>query len=98
MHNGTAANVTMLNPVPISSSMCVDGNGTYAIGEKIKRGCEEQCLCSAGGKITDCQPMCRTPLIRSGRRNSDPFCHARDLPENPCCAILVCTDSGEYSR
>ena len=73
--------------------MCVDGNATYAIGEKIKRGCEEQCLCSEGGKI-NCEPMCQTPLVRAGRKSSDPFCHARELPENPCCAILVCADSG----
>ncbi|XP_058793011.1 putative epidermal cell surface receptor isoform X2 [Phymastichus coffea] len=93
-HNGTsAANVTMVNPLSTVAPMCIDGNRTYAIGEKIKRGCDEQCLCGMGGKIIDCEPMCRTPLIRAGRKNSDPFCNARELPENPCCAILVCSDS-----
>ncbi|XP_014206439.1 putative epidermal cell surface receptor isoform X2 [Copidosoma floridanum] len=93
-HNSTLlTNATMPDPLPKSSMVCIDGNKTYAVGEKIKRGCEEQCSCEEDGKITNCTPMCQTPLVRAGRKHGDPFCHARDLPENPCCAILVCTDS-----
>jgi hypothetical protein len=96
-HNGTAVNVTLVHPLQTSTVMCIDGNKTFAIGEKITRGCEEQCLCEEGGKITNCEPMCRSPYVRSSRKNNDPFCQARDLPENPCCAILVCSDSGMLS-
>ncbi|XP_031784352.1 putative epidermal cell surface receptor isoform X2 [Nasonia vitripennis] len=92
-HNGTAANVRMVNPLPTVSPMCVDGNKTYAVGEKIVRGCEEQCTCAEGGKIRECEPVCQSPFFRSDKKISDPYCFARNLPENPCCAIEVCSDS-----
>lgn len=96
-HNGTVANVTMVNSLPTISPSCVDGNKTYAIGEKIVRGCEEQCTCADGGKITECEPICQSPFFRSDKKISDPYCFARNLPENPCCAIEVCSDSGKQN-
>ncbi|KAJ8673538.1 hypothetical protein QAD02_004800 [Eretmocerus hayati] len=94
-HNGSAANMTPVKPLPTvtSLSICIDGNKTYSIGEKIKRGCDEQCVCEAGGKITNCEPVCQKPLFKIDMKIKDPLCHvSRDFTENPCCGILVCAD------
>ncbi|XP_011504664.1 PREDICTED: putative epidermal cell surface receptor [Ceratosolen solmsi marchali] len=92
-HKNTSINMTLVHPLLVSAIMCKDGNKTYSVGEKIIRKCEEQCLCEKGGNITNCEPICQSPYVKSNKKNNDPFCDARDLAENPCCAILVCSDS-----
>ncbi|XP_015598008.1 putative epidermal cell surface receptor isoform X2 [Cephus cinctus] len=90
-HNESNINVTstLIPNVP----MCIDGNHTYAIGEKIVRDCEEKCMCGEGGRIMNCEPLCISPLIRAGKVIDDPWCAAITMTEEPCCAIIVCAES-----
>lgn len=95
-HNETALNVssTLLPAV----TMCVQGNRTYAVGEKIVKGCEEKCVCGEDGTPNDCKPLCSSPYVRANRGTVDPLCQEKLVNEEPCCAILVCAaDSGEPS-
>ncbi|XP_026670875.1 putative epidermal cell surface receptor isoform X1 [Ceratina calcarata] len=71
-------------------SMCMEGNRTYAVGEKIVKGCEEKCVCGEGGVVTDCKPLCSLPYVRANRGIQDPLCQEKIVNEEPCCAILVC--------
>ncbi|XP_043286009.1 putative epidermal cell surface receptor [Venturia canescens] len=87
--NRTSLNVTSL---PIVLPVCMEGNKSYAAGEKVLRGCEESCVCSEGGKITDCKPRCVSPKFRAGR-NKDPYCREQLVDDDECCAVLVCADS-----
>ncbi|XP_076667213.1 stranded at second isoform X2 [Andrena cerasifolii] len=87
-HNETALNIsaTLLPTV----TMCVQGNRTYAVGEKIVKGCEEKCVCGEDGTATDCKPLCSSPYVRANRGIVDPLCQEKLVNEEPCCAILVC--------
>ncbi|XP_014226449.1 putative epidermal cell surface receptor [Trichogramma pretiosum] len=101
MHNATSLTSAMVSPLPtVAPSMCVDGNKTYAVGQKIQRGCDEWCRCVEGGKVTDCKPLtCTLPLVKTDEtKNHDPLCHAQPLPEFPCCATLDCPDSAVESE
>lgn len=94
-HNGTAINIssTLLPMV----NVCVEGNRTYTIGEKIVRGCEEKCVCGENGVAVDCKPLCSSPYVRANRGIEDPLCQEKIVNEEACCAILVCAaDSGEF--
>ncbi|CAB0037823.1 unnamed protein product, partial [Trichogramma brassicae] len=101
MHNVTSLTSAMVSPLPtVAPSMCVDGNKTYAVGQKIQRGCDEWCRCVEGGKVTDCKPLtCTLPLVKTDEtKNHDPLCHVQPLPEFPCCATLDCPDSAVESE
>lgn len=88
--NQTNMKVTLL---PIVLPVCMEGNKSYAIGEEISRGCEETCVCSDEGKVTNCQPKCVSPKFRVGR-NKDPYCSEQVVEGDECCAFLMCADSG----
>ncbi|XP_023288132.1 putative epidermal cell surface receptor [Orussus abietinus] len=75
-----------------TTTMCIDGKKTYSMGEVVTRDCEEKCACGEGGKIVDCKPLCMKPLIRAGKGSHDPLCEEKVLPEEPCCAKLVCAE------
>ncbi|XP_034177279.2 stranded at second isoform X2 [Osmia lignaria lignaria] len=87
-HNESAINIssTML---PMAT-VCMEGNHTYSIGEKILRGCDEKCICGEGGIVMDCKPLCSSPYVRANRGIEDPLCQEKLVTEEPCCAILVC--------
>ncbi|XP_076638492.1 stranded at second isoform X1 [Colletes latitarsis] len=87
--NETSINIssTLLPTVP---AVCVEGNRTYSVGEKIIRGCEEKCVCGEGGVATDCKSVCSSPYVRANRAIEDPLCQEKLVTEEPCCAILVC--------
>ncbi|XP_060826436.1 putative epidermal cell surface receptor [Bombus pascuorum] len=87
-HNETAINIssTLLPTV----NVCVEGNRTYTIGEKIVRGCEEKCVCGENGVAVDCKPLCSSPYVRANRGIEDPLCQEKIVNEEACCAILVC--------
>lgn len=87
-HNETAVNIT--SSLLPTTSMCVEGNRTYTVGEKIVRGCEERCVCGESGTATDCKPLCFSPYVRANRGIEDPLCQEKIVKEEPCCAILVC--------
>ncbi|KOX71016.1 Putative epidermal cell surface receptor [Melipona quadrifasciata] len=87
-HNETAVNIT--SSLLPTTSMCVEGNRTYTVGEKIVRGCEERCVCGESGAATDCKPLCFSPYVRANRGIEDPLCQEKIVKEEPCCAILVC--------
>ncbi|EZA61442.1 Putative epidermal cell surface receptor, partial [Ooceraea biroi] len=89
-HNETAINIssTLLPKV----SVCIHENRTYSMGEKIVRNCEEKCVCSENG-ITDCQPLCVSPYVRASREIEDPLCQRKLIPDEPCCALVLCADS-----
>ncbi|XP_020280700.1 putative epidermal cell surface receptor isoform X2 [Pseudomyrmex gracilis] len=89
-HNETAA-------VNISSTLlpkvCVHENRTYSTGERIVRGCEENCVCTENG-IANCQPLCALPYVRADEEIQDSKCQKKPILDNPCCAFLSCvTDS-----
>ena len=93
-HNETAVNIT--STLLPTVNVCVEGNRTYTVGEKIVRGCEEKCVCGESGAATDCRPLCSSPYVRANRGIEDPLCQEKIVNEEPCCAILVCAaDSGE---
>ncbi|XP_051166564.1 putative epidermal cell surface receptor isoform X2 [Leptopilina boulardi] len=77
--------------IPIIT-ICTEGNKTFAVGEKVTRGCDEKCICGEDGKIVDCKPMCTTPYVRAGKGIHDPLCEEKMIPEQPCCAIMVCAE------
>ena len=92
----TPSTMTAVNPLPTVGTMCYDDNKTYVIGEKIKRGCNEQCKCGEGGKITSCEPLtCKYPYVKADLKKDDNNCQMHVLANNPCCAEVVCIDSGE---
>ncbi|KAG7200157.1 hypothetical protein KM043_000593 [Ampulex compressa] len=70
--------------------LCMEKNRTYAEGERVLRGCEEECRCGQGGVVRDCKPVCLSPYVRAGRGIDDPLCQEKLVSEEPCCAILVC--------
>ncbi|XP_011139831.1 putative epidermal cell surface receptor isoform X1 [Harpegnathos saltator] len=86
-HNETSVNIssTLLPKVAV----CVDGNRTYSLGEKVVRGCEEKCVCTENG-IVNCQPLCVHPYVRAGKGIEDPLCQEKTLTEEPCCAVILC--------
>ncbi|XP_014475786.1 PREDICTED: putative epidermal cell surface receptor isoform X2 [Dinoponera quadriceps] len=85
-HNETVnITSTLLPKMPV----CVYGNRTYSLGEKVVRDCEEKCVCSEGG-ITNCQPLCVHPYVRAGRGVEDPLCQEKTATEEPCCAVILC--------
>ena len=87
-HNESAINMSStLLPM---ATVCVEGNHTYSIGEKILRGCDEKCICGEGGIVMDCKPLCSSPYVRANRGIEDPLCQEKLVTEEPCCAILVC--------
>ncbi|XP_031845670.1 stranded at second isoform X2 [Nomia melanderi] len=87
-HNETSMNISSsLLPAVM---VCVEGNQTYSMGEKIVRGCDEKCVCGEGGMVTDCKPLCSSPYVRANRGIEDPLCQEKLVSEEPCCAILVC--------
>ncbi|XP_011703066.1 PREDICTED: uncharacterized protein LOC105459073 isoform X2 [Wasmannia auropunctata] len=92
-HNETAMNIS--STLLPKASVCIHGNHTYLLGEKIIRDCEEKCVCSESG-ITDCQPLCVSPYVRSGKELKDHLCQEKLIAEEPCCALIVCpaSDSG----
>ena len=93
-HNETVVNIssTLLPIVDV----CVEGNRTYTIGEKIVRNCEEKCVCGENGVAINCKALCSSPYIRANRGIEDPLCQEKLVKEEPCCAILVCAaDSGK---
>lgn len=74
--------------------MCIHENRTYSVGEKVIRDCEEKCICSESG-ITDCQPLCVSPYVKTGRESKNPLCQEKVIDEEPCCALILCSaDSG----
>lgn len=87
-HNETAINIssTLLPTV----NVCVEGNRTYTVGEKIVRGCEEKCVCGENGVAVDCKPLCSPPYVRANRGIEDPLCQEKIVNEEACCAILIC--------
>ncbi|CAL7951127.1 unnamed protein product [Xylocopa violacea] len=87
-HNETAINIS--SSLLPAATMCLEGNRTYTMGEKIVRGCEEKCVCGEGGVVTDCKPLCSSPYVRANRGIEDPLCQEKVVNEEPCCAILVC--------
>lgn len=95
-HNETAVNIS--SSLLPAVNVCVEGNRTYTVGEKIVRGCEERCVCGESGAATDCKPLCSSPYVRASRGVEDPLCQEKIVNEEPCCAILVCAaDSGEFA-
>ncbi|KZC06455.1 PREDICTED: putative epidermal cell surface receptor [Dufourea novaeangliae] len=86
-HNETTMNISS---TLLPAMLCVDGNRTYSLGEKIVRGCEEKCVCGEGGVAMDCKPLCSSPYVRANRGIEDPLCQEKLVNEEPCCAILVC--------
>ncbi|XP_076283603.1 stranded at second isoform X1 [Lasioglossum baleicum] len=86
-HNETSMNISS---TMLTTTVCVEGNQTYSIGEKIIRGCEEKCVCGEGGSVIDCKPICTSPYAKANRGIEDPLCHEKLVNEEPCCAILVC--------
>lgn len=93
-HNETIVNIssTLLPKV----SVCIHENRTYFMGEKIVRNCEEKCVCSENG-ITDCQPLCVSPYVRASREIENPSCQRKVVPDEPCCALVLCAaDSGMF--
>ena len=92
--NETNINVTSTLAPTAAMIRCIDGNETYAIGEKIVRGCEEKCVCAEGGKIEKCQPVCQSPTLEAGKNKPDPYCSEQLVGDDGCCAVVVCADSG----
>ncbi|XP_066598389.1 putative epidermal cell surface receptor [Prorops nasuta] len=79
---------------------CVESGRNYSIGEQVKRGCEERCFCKDNGLVGDCEAVCTSPYVRtaaSTNRKPDPYCKERLLPEEECCAILICENADSAS-
>ncbi|XP_048507577.1 putative epidermal cell surface receptor isoform X2 [Athalia rosae] len=75
-----------------TGTTCSYGNQTFSPGAVIRRGCSEKCVCGKEGKIQDCQPIvCSHPFFRAGRVIEDPLCGEKLTHEEPCCALLVCS-------
>lgn len=74
------ADDTEVEPLEI----CSHGNKTYHRGETFYKGCEEACLCEAGGKST-CKPRCPPSL-----HNSQDRCVEIPDPTDSCCKKLLC--------
>ncbi|XP_036142581.1 putative epidermal cell surface receptor [Monomorium pharaonis] len=91
-HNKTAINIS--STLLPKASVCTYDNRTYLIGEKIVRDCEEKCVCSKSG-ITDCQPLCISPYVRAGREFKDSLCQEKLVPEEPCCALILCSTNSD---
>ncbi|KAL6254939.1 hypothetical protein P5V15_014281 [Pogonomyrmex californicus] len=87
--NGTAINITS---TLFPKTSCIYRNRTYSVGEKIVEDCERKCICTESG-ITDCQPLCVSPYVRTSKEFKDPLCHEELITEEPCCARIVCPDS-----
>ncbi|XP_043235757.1 uncharacterized protein LOC122388618 isoform X3 [Amphibalanus amphitrite] len=66
---------------------CVEGEKSYAVGEKFSRGCEESCTCELKGRV-QCAPRCPPPLFRAGHFSADPLCKETALDD--CCVTAVC--------
>ncbi|XP_046628551.1 putative epidermal cell surface receptor [Neodiprion virginianus] len=85
-----------LSPVQGAEVRCTRGNETYAPGSHVYGNCEERCVCSNDGKITDCRPLtCAPPFFRAGREIGDPLCQENSIPGDPCCVAIVCAQDSE---
>jgi len=93
-YNETAINIS--STLLPKTSVCIHGNHTYSVGEKVIRNCEEKCICSES-EITNCQPLCISPYVKAGRELKDHLCQEKLVTEEPCCAFILCsTDSGMF--
>ncbi|GLG97971.1 Uncharacterized protein GBIM_04618 [Gryllus bimaculatus] len=75
---------------PVAGPVCAEANGSFAVGERFNRSCEETCVCAEGGRA-DCRPRCQLPLFRRGSRLLDAACYEKEAAQDPCCAVLFRT-------
>lgn len=83
-------NENTYNKTPLPEQQCKYNNNFYRIGEKLEIGCDDTCTCQSNGTMK-CQPKCEHPYYRKGRQNTDKLCIVKEIPENPCCTLLVCS-------
>lgn len=78
-----------------TETRCTHENETYLPGAEVRRNCEDLCVCGVDGNLANCRPLCTAPFFRAGRGIKDALCHEKLIPEEPCCATLICAeDSG----
>lgn len=87
--SGSAPTATSPESPSMPMGLCVEPKGTFAVGERWSRGCDENCTCGADGRSM-CEPRCSLPFIRRGSRALDAECYERPS-QDPCCAVMVCT-------
>ncbi|XP_072763556.1 putative epidermal cell surface receptor isoform X2 [Anoplolepis gracilipes] len=73
---------------PEPEEICIFGNKTVTVGQRVEDDCSKVCICEGGGHLK-CQPRC-PPNETTSLVNQHERCVVLSDPRDACCTITLC--------